>query len=896
MVKNKEKEEPKTKKDVLLKGLTKTEAEKKLKEYGYNEIKEIIHISPIKILFRQIKNNFIIYLLLIAMLLSFFVGKTITGYVILCIIFLIIFTGFIQEYKAEKAIKALKQMIVPISIVIREGKEIEIPSREIVPGDILVLRTGEKVPADCIVLEEKDLALDESLLTGESKEVKKTAAKSLKDYKKENTIFMGTFITRGKCVAQVIHTGMNTEFGKIAGMISTAEKELPLQKKVNQVAKYMVIISLIASILTGFIMIIRNLPFSYTLFVEALIIMIALSVSAFPEGFPVVLITTLASGAYRMAKKNAIVHRMSVIETLGETTVICADKTGTITTGEMTVKKLFCDDKVYEVSGVGYEASGDFFYNDEKIKISLEDKSALSLLIKAATLCNDSKIERKGINKEYKTIGTPTEVALLIMAAKAGIFKEDLKFERIEEIPFSSERKMMSVLCKENSKNYVYSKGATEILLEKCNYIQKNNKIVRLETEEKEKILTINKKLTRDGFRTLALAYKSVSSFNKDSFEENLVFLGIVAIEDPPREGVKKSLDLCKTAGIKVKMITGDDKETAIAIAKQIGLPHSPDKVITGGELDKLTDNELSKIVNHLVIFARVRPEHKLRIVKALKQNNEIVTMTGDGVNDAPALKEAHIGIAMGKKGTDVSKEAADLTLKDDNFVTIVSAITEGRTIFSNIRKFITYQLSCNCAELLIIFLGIVIGLPLPLLALQILFMNLVTDDLPAITLGFNPPSYDVMKTPPRKKSPILNKQLLFMLAIASIIMALATLGVFYYVFKVLNKDLMTARTVALITLIFFEIANAFNFRSFRYGVHKLPLFANKYLAYASLVSILATIVIVYTPLSKVFETTPISLYYWFFGFAISLLIVIVFDTLKIINEKKPFLTNHLLM
>lgn len=884
------------KKKVMSEGLSKTEAEKRLKEYGYNEIKELIRISPLKILFRQIRKNFVVYLLLVAMLISFFVGKSITGYVILCVILLVIFTGFIQEYRAERAIKALKKMLVPISIVIRDGKEIEISSREIVPGDILVLRTGEKIPADCIILEERDIALDESLLTGESKEVKKSSAKSLKDYKKENTIFMGTFITRGRCVAQVIHTGMNTEFGKIASMISTTEKELPLQKKVNHIAKYMAIIALVISVLTGFVMIIRDLPLSYTLVIEVLIVVIALSVSAFPEGFPVVLITTLASGAYRMAKKNAIVHRMSTIETLGETTVICADKTGTITTGEMTVKKLFCDDKLLDISGAGYEASGEFSHNNKKIEIlpDFSNPSALTLLIKTAILCNDSKIERKGTDKEYGFIGTPTEVALLIMAAKANIFREDLKFERIEEIPFSSERKMMSVLCKENSKNYVYSKGATEILLEKCDYIQKNGRIIRFDKKEKEKILAINRKLTLNSFRTLALAYKNVSSFNKDNFEENLIFLGIAAIEDSPREEVKKSLDLCKTAGIKVKMITGDDKETAIAIAKQIGMPHSADKVITGAELDKLTDYELSKIVNQTVIFARVRPEHKLRIVKALKQNNEIVTMTGDGVNDAPALKEAHIGIAMGKKGTDVSREAADLTLKDDNFATIVSAITEGRTIFSNMRKFITYQLSCNYAELLIIFLGILIGLPLPLLALQILFMNLVTDDLPAITLGFNPPSYDVMKTPPRKKSHILNKQLLILLVVAGTVMALATLGVFYYILKVLNQDIVIARTGALITLIFFEISNAFNFRSFRYGVHKLPLFANKYLVYASLASILATILIVYTPINKIFGTVPVSLYYWLFGFAISLLIIIVFDVLKIINEKKPFLTNHL--
>ena len=871
-----------------MEGLSQKEAKKKLKEYGYNEIRELFHVSPLQILLRQIKKNFVIYLLSAAMLISFFVGKYITGYTILVVIFVVIFVGFIHEYKAEKSINALKEMIVPFSVVIRNNVEQEIPSKEIVPGDIIILKMGERIPADCVVLEEREFSVNESTLTGESKEVGKLAAKSIKDYKKDNLIFMGTFVISGKCTARVLHTGMNTEFGKIAGMISTAEKELPLQAKVNKIAKYMSIIAILVSFLTGFVMIARSLPFSYTLFVEVLIVVIALSVSAFPEGFPVVLITTLASGAYRMAKKNAIVNRMSIIETLGETTVICADKTGTITRGEMTVKKIFADNKLFDVSGAGFEANGGFFYNKEKV--DLNEENDLRLLLKTAALCNDSRIKRKDV-KEYYVFGNPTEIALSIAAAKAGIIKENLKSTRIKELLFSSERKLMSVLCKENSEKYIYVKGAPEILLKKCKFIQRKNKIINIKDNEKEKILETNKKLTSESFRTLALAYKKVTSVNKNSFEEELVFLGLVALEDPPREEVKNSITMCRAAGIKVKIVTGDNKETAIAIAKQVGLSG---EIIDGEELDKLTDDELSKRVNKIVIFARVRPEHKLRIIKALKQNKEIVTMTGDGVNDAPALKEAHIGVAMGKNGTAVSREAADLILKDDNFATIVSAVSEGRTIFSNIRKFVTYQLSCNYAELLIIFLGVLLGLPLPLLALQILFMNLVTDDLPAITLGFNPSSHDVMKAKPRKKSEIMNKQLFILLAIAGTIMTLGTLGVFYYTLNILNQDIITARTAALITLIFFEIANAFNFRSFRYPVYKLPLFANKYLVYASILSILATISIIYTPLNIIFETVPIGWSYWAFALATSLLIIIPFDIIKVINKKNKFLTNHL--
>jgi len=863
-----------------LKGLTEKEARKRLKNYGFNEIKELFHISPLKILLRQIKNNFIVYLLVIAMIISFFVGKSVTGYTILAVIVLVVCMGFFQEYKAEKAISALKKMIMPVSIVLRGGKEIEIPSKKIVPGDIIILRTGEKIPADCLVLEAKELKINEAVLTGESKEIKKVGVKSEKNYKKENQIFMGTHIIGGRCIAKVLHTGMNTKFGEIAGMISTAEKELPLQKKVNNIAKYIVFIALTVSILTGIVMLVRNAPLSYELLIEILIVVIALSVSAFPEGFPVVLMSTLASGAYRMAKKNAIVNRMSIIETLGETTVICSDKTGTITKGEMTIKKIFCDNKIFGVSGAGYESTGDFLYNGKKIDI--QKNNPLKLLLKTSVLCNDAKIERKGTDSEYNIKGTPTEAALLIASAKAGIFREDINFTRKEEITFSSEKKFMSVLCKEGKETNVYSKGALEVLLKNCKFIQRENGIFPLLRRDKKRIIEIHNELNSNSFRTLAIAYKKSDSNNKDSFENELVFLGMVGMEDPPKEEVKEAVKLCYAAGIKVKIITGDNKETAIAIAKQINLEKGI--IIEGDELDKITDEELTKTINSIVIFARVKPEHKLRIVKALKQNNEIVTMTGDGVNDAPALKEAHIGIAMGIRGTDVTREVADLTLRDDNFVTIVSAVKEGRTIFNNIQKFVTYQLSCNYAELFIIFIGILIGLPLPLLALQILFMNLITDNLPAITLGFNHSSQDIMKEKPRRKSNILNKNLIVLLIIAGTIMGTVTLGIFYFTLNILKQEIVVARTTALLTLIFFEIGNAFNFRSFRKKVFNRSPFTNKYLVYASAISIMATLLIIYSPLNKIFETAPISLFNFLLAIVASLSIIISFDILKLIK------------
>ena len=860
-----------------LKGLTEKEAKKRLNVYGFNELKELFHVSPLRILLRQIKKNFIVYLLFATMIISFFVGKSVTAYTILVVIVVVVSVGFFQEYKAEKAISALKRMVMPISIVIREGKEIEIPIKEVVPGDILVLRTGEKIPADCLVLEAKELRVNESVLTGESQEIKKFETKNYRGYKKENQIFMGTLVVNGRCIAKVLHTGMNTEFGKIAGMISTAEKELPLQKKVNHIAKYMVFVALSVSILTGIIMLIKATPFSYELLVDILIVVIALSVSAFPEGFPVVLMSTLASGSYRMAKKNAIVNRMSIIETLGETTVICSDKTGTITTGEMTVKKLFCDNKVFEISGVGYEATGDFLYGGRKIDVQRDN--SLKLLLKAGILCNDSKIERKGTDNEYNIKGSPTEAALLIASAKAGIFKEDLNFIRKGEMPFSSERKIMSVACKEKDGNYIYSKGALEILLKNCKFIQRKDGIFTLLERDKKRIIEINKELASKSLRTLGVAFKKSDFNNKNSFEKELIFLGLIGMEDPPREEIKEALKLCSRAGIKVKMITGDNKETALAIAKQINL--NKGEVMEGEELDNLSEEDLVKIVKNVVVFARVKPEHKLRIVKALKQCGEIVTMTGDGVNDAPALKEAHIGVAMGIGGTDVTREVADLTLKDDNFVTITYAIKEGRTIFNNIQKFVTYQLSCNYAELFIVFFGILLGLPLPLLALQILFMNLVTDNLPAISLGFNPSSQDVMTMKPRKKSQILSKNFILLIITAGTIMGVVTLGIFYFTLNVLNQELVVARTTALLTLIFFEIAHAFNFRSFRKTVFNRSLFVNKYLVYASIVSILATFLVIFSPLNRIFETAPISWFNILLAFAASFIIVLIFDILK---------------
>ncbi len=876
-------------------GLSKKEAEEKRKIYGFNEIEDVSKLSPAKIILRTIKGNVVIYLLAVAVLLSFIVGKSITAYATLAIIIIVIATTFMQEYRAERAVVALKGLVIPISIVIREGREQKVVSREIVPGDIIVLRGGERVPADCVLIEERGILADESVLTGESKEVAKRAGKNDKDIDKGTMLFMGSFIVNGRGVARVIHTGMNTQFGKIAGMISRTEKELPLQKKVNAISKYMIIAGISVAIFTGLLMALRLESINYDSLLEIVILVIAVAIASFPEGFPVVLTTALSVGAYRMAHRNAIVNRMSIIETLGEATVICSDKTGTITKGEMTVKKVFLDNTLFEVTGAGYSADGEFRNNGRKVEIKKDNVG--NMLLKVAINCNDAKIYRSGEDSIYQIIGTPTEAALLIMAAKANMFIDDLQYQRIEEIPFNSKRKMMSVLYKTKEGNYIYTKGAVEYLLNKCTKIQRSNGVFTLTSMERKRIAGENRKMNNSSFRTLGFAYRKIDSYSKSpklngAEENNLTFLGFAGMEDPPREEIREAILICRKAGIDVKMITGDNRETALAIARQIGLGNN---IMNGDEIDKITDDELSRIVKKINIFARVSPEHKLRIVRALKSNGEIVAMTGDGVNDAPALKEAHIGIAMGKNGTDVSRSVADLVLKDDNFATIVSAVDEGRTAFNNIRKFSSYQLSCNHAELLVILLGVILapllGWQVPLLlGIQILFMNIITDDFPAITLSFNPSSRDIMNVMPRKDRSIITRPIIVLMIFSGLIMGLFTLASYLISFNFLGASHETARTVALMTLILLEIGNAFNFRSFRkYTLSRSPL-VNKFLFYASAISIIATLLIIYTPLNRIFETIPIGINYWLVALGLTALMVIIYDVLKTINNRRHFL------
>ena len=940
-------------------GLSRKEASIRLEKYGPNHIKETGKHGPLQILLRQIKGNFIIYLLAVSSVISFAVGKIETMYALVAVVIVVVVFGFIQEYKAEQAVTALKNMLTQFTTVIRDGKEQQTESINLVPGDVVLLRTGERVPADCAVVEHKSLAVNESILTGESKEVEKSVCVHAEKCDESNTIYMGSFIVGGHCMAQVLHTGMNTKFGKIASLISGAEKELTLQRQVNSIGKYMVAVGVLISLATGALMFARNPSTDWANITDILILVVALSVSSFPEGLPVVLTTTLALGAGRMAKQNAIVNRMSVIETLGETTVICTDKTGTITTGQMTVKKIFCGDDMYEVSGAGFNLDGkvvkvgrdgsktmEIFVGSTDLLIAREGVSgersphpalagedkvsgyasrAISLiatdplkagrgpsegrhpadpipvdlkkLLECAVICNDAKVEKLENAKDLSVNGSPTESALLVLAAKTGLFRENLTYDRLEEIPFSSERKMMSVLVDENDQNdskddlIIYAKGAPEVILEKCTKLAKEEKEVDLTESNKKIVRTLIDEMSRGSYRTLALAYKKADATVLQTTpyqEKDLVFAGLLALEDPPREEVAKAVQTAKTAGIEVKMITGDNVETAISVGKQIGLVG---KALEGVELDDLSDEELREAVKTTVVFARVRPEHKIRIVKALKQLGHIVAMTGDGVNDAPALKESHVGIAMGKNGTDVSRATADITLKDDNFATIISAIREGRGVFNNIQKFVAFQLACNFAELVILFIGVLLapalGWQVPIItAIQILFMNLVTDSIPAITLGFNPTSPDIMLAKPRGAKTILNTFVIGTVIFAGLLMSIFALLANYFSINLWGQDHVTATTMVTAALICVEVVTAFTFRSFRKPVLSRSPLVNKHLVWATVGSILATLVVIYTPLSGFFETTPIGGKNWLLIIGLCLGITLLFDLAKLIKPQ----------
>ena len=866
-------------------GLTEEEVKKRLEKYGFNELKEKRKITPFKVLLRQFA-NFIVWVLLAAAVISLFIGEILNFWVISSIIGFVVFLGFVQEYKAEKAMEALKKIVQPTTKVLRGGKVREILTKEVVPGDILLLGTGDKIPADAKIFEKIGLKVDEAALTGESAAVEKSES---------DLIFAGTQIVHGKCKATVIATGMQTKLGKIAGMIQTVEEKTPLQIKISQLAKNLAIIALVACTLTFVLGLLKGAPIA-----GILIIALALAVAAVPEGLPLALTLTLAYGMHHMAKHNAIIRKMLGIEALGSTTVICTDKTGTITKNELAVKKIFSADKIFDVSGVGYEPKGEFFVNGKKIDVSKEKN--LTLLLKVGTLCNDAVLEER--EGEWQVIGDPTEASLVVAAAKANLWKDDLEkyCPRIEEIIFTSERKLMTTVQERGKEKTAFTKGAPEIVLNKCKFIEAGGKIEKLSEDEIEKILKVNDDFASSAFRVLGIAYKKVpGQLTLENVEKDLIFLGLVAMMDSPREEVKEAIATCKKAGIKVVMITGDNKETARAIAKKVGLFDDgetkkfdnlseklsrivTDEIITGSELDELDEGEFESIVEDIVIYARIMPEQKLRIVKALKKKGHIVAMTGDGVNDAPALKKADIGIAMGIKGTDVAKESSVMILQDDNFATIVEAVKRGRMIYENIEKFTSYLISRNFTEVILILSGIILlGFEfLPLLALQILFINTFDEIMPAIALGLDPIRKGIMSKKPRNsQEKILKKRNLILIASIAVIMALAAFLVFIFNNPAVSLD--KARTLTFATIISMILFVPFAFRSLEESIFKVGILTNKLLIVGVFSTLFLTLGVMYIPfLQEIFELTTLSLTDWIIPLSAAFVTLIFAEIIKV--------------
>ncbi len=869
------------------KGLTTNEAKKLLEQYGENTLKEQKKRTLKDILIEQVKWDFMTYFMIWAVILSFFVWDKTTAFSILWVILIIVTVGIFQEYKAEKAVDALKNMLESFSTVIRDQKEIQINSKELVPGDIVLLETGAKIPADSVILESKDLMVVEAVLTWESREIEKEAlAKINSPHTEKNLIYMWTHIVNGRAIVKVLNTWANSEFGKIASMISDAEKELPLKQKVNKLVKFMAMIAIFVSLWTALFMFYNIESWTWANVVEVILVSIALMVAAFPEWMPVVLISTLAWWTYKMAKKKAIVNRMSIIETLGEATVICSDKTWTITKWEMTVKELFTYSSNLNIEWIGYEQKWDFLESWKKI--DPRKNPEVYNLLRSAILCNNVHIVQNHWETDFK--GTPTEIALMVLWQKAWMIGEISKHKRIDESTFNSQKKMMSVLVQSKWENLLFSKWASEFFIPNCSHIQKWDQIIKLSQKEKDKIQQKIDNLSSKKYRVLCLWYKQEKKNQNWIIEENIIFLWAVGLEDSPREWVFEAITKCHNAGIDVKMITWDNVDTAIAIAKDVWIVG---EAVSGEELDQMTDKELIKRVRKIAIFARVSPEHKLRIVRALKELDEVVVMTGDGVNDAPALKEAHVWVAMWINWTDVSREAADLVLEDDNFVTIVSAIEQWRTIFKNIQKFVIYELSCNLAELLTIFFAVLLWWPAPLIAIQILFMNLVTDNLPSLTLWFTEASKWIMQEKAKRNSEILDKNKKFLMFGLGLFMTIWALIVYYVTLKVWNWSLVQAHTATLLTLIMFELMNSFNFISLETSFFKTNFMRNKLLLLAVLWSLLASIAIIYIPfLQPIFGTSAMSLSTRLYISLITFSVIIFMDIIKYFTRKRAKLSS----
>lgn len=847
-------------------GLSQKEAEKRLKQVGYNELQHAEGKSAILVFLAQFK-DFMVVVLLAATLISGLLGEYLDAITIMLIVFVNGILGYIQERKAEKSLKALKELSSPQITVLRDRNWITIPAKEIVPGDIVKITSGDRVGADLRLLRSNGLHIEESALTGESLPVQKSTTpihgQNLPLGDRENMCFMGTMVTQGNGIGLVVSTGMDTEMGKIAHLIQTEESQLtPLQHRLEQLGKLLIVVALFLTALVVVIGVYQGHDL-YTMFLAG----VSLAVAAIPEGLPAIVTIALAIGVQKMIRRKAIVRKLPSVETLGCATVICSDKTGTLTQNKMTVTKLWSEGRTWDVTSTG-ELQGSFYYNDKEI--NEQEQASLLQLLTFGSLCNNAEIK---MTKKRKVTfdGDPTETALLVAGYKAGITKENIssQYEIINEFPFDSTRKMMTVEVRaDNGKRFLVTKGAPDVVLGLCETVLWDGRQLLLKDKQQSAIGETIASMGEAALRTIAIAYRPLqvgeSIETASAAERKLTFIGLQGMIDPPREEVANSILQCHLAGIKTIMITGDHVITAKAIADQLGILPQNGKVMDGKTLANMSVDDLSNIVEDIYVFARVSPEHKLKIVKALQKNGHIVAMTGDGVNDAPAIKAANIGVAMGKTGTDVAKEASSLILSDDNFATIQAAIEEGRNIYENIRKFIRYLLASNVGEILVMLFAMILSLPLPLVPIQILWVNLVTDGLPAMALGVDSAEENVMKRPPRKSTEgIFARGLGWKIISRGIMIGGVSLLAFLFVYMENPDDLVRAQTVAFSTLVLAQLIHVFDCRSERSIFHRNP-FENMYLVWAVISSILLLVVVIYfEPLQKVFHTTALTFREW---------------------------------
>ncbi len=886
-------------------GLSAVEAQARLDRLGPNELREKPSTPFWKLVVAQL-NTFVVMLLIVASVISALLGDWVEAAAIMAIVVLNAVLGVVQESRAEAALAALKKMAAPEADVIRDGHRQKLPGRELVPGDVVLLEAGNFVPADLRLIESVNLKINESSLTGESDAVEKRAMVMLKGEvplaDRKNAAYMSSMVTYGRGRGIVIGTGMSTQIGLIAQMIQSFDDEpTPLQRKLDQLGKTLGTAALAICGLVFVVAVIRDtdlgLIFSGGLgayfqqfqdkLVETFLVAVSLAIAAVPEGLPAIVTISLALGMREMIKRHALIRKLSAVETLGSATTICSDKTGTLTQNEMTAVRLWVHHAEFAVEGQGYQPEGQFFRSDRTDR-SLDpvDDVEVGGLLWAGALVNDAQLEptgESGGKATYRMVGDPTEGALIVAAAKAQLWRSELerRYPRVAEVPFDADRKRMSTVHElhdvgeddgspfvPRDKGYVLCvKGAPDLLLDCSTQLLHRKGPLPIDDEDRRQIAESNTRMASQALRVLGVAYRRFETLPEaitaEDLEHDLVFIGLVGMIDPARPEVKPAIAKARHAGIRTVMITGDYKETARAIANEIGLLRKDAQVHTGTEIEAMDDAALIKAVEHTDVFARVSPQHKVRIVEAFRANGQVVAMTGDGVNDAPALKRADIGVAMGITGTDVSKETADMVLTDDNYVSIVSAVEQGRIIYSNIRKFVFYLLSCNVAEVAIIFLATLAGLPAPLTAIQLLWLNLLTDGAPALALGMEKGDPDIMDQRPRPPTePIINRIMLIRIAVMTV--ALTTVVLVAFSIGLSRNDRLLARTLAFVTLALAELPIAYTTRSERYPLYKLGLFTNRWMQRAVGLSVVLTLLVIYVPfLNDPFNTVPLSLEHW---------------------------------